>query len=635
MKFKLLLLLLIYSLPILADEEVRDSVKVKEVEIVSSRKIHFSDGYRTENFTGSLEDRSSYRSLADVLMRSSSLNVKSYGSSGASASISFRGLSASQTQVNWNGFPINSITLGSADVSNVLITPQSTVNVVPGAGGVAYGSGTFGGAVNIDYNTSDVNNNVGIDLTAASFGTYKVGAFYNTVKGNLRLSGNLWSDQSDSDFDYYDEIKDAELKRHNANYNQKGFQQYFSYKSSAYSELKGGLWAMVKDVNIPGIEGASLSAYENQKDSTFRSFLEYKKVFQRSSLVLKGAWFYADQHYIKKDSADAVVASIDSRIKSDIWFADINYRHYVMDHLSVDIGSSYNHTSGRVDAYNQNRYDQVFALIVGARYVNRFSSNVSFRKDWATSVDSDLLFNAGISYPCMDDNLIIRGAFSQKFRRPSFNDLYWEPGGNEDLKPESGYSIEGGLNYKFDLDKLGSLISDVSIYYSPVNNMIVWRPDGAIWSVKNYSDVLTKGFDLKLNHVLTVNSASLKTNASFAYNNASIRKIKEGDTSEEGHPLYYAPQWISNINSEITTSRQYSFFVNWQFVSERHYDNSDETIDPYWLFDAKVSKKIEMDRHLLFIQMGIENILDKRYQTVKSFPMPGRLWELKLKYTFN
>lgn len=634
MRCKLLVVFLVMSLPILADEEVRDSVRVKEVEITATRRQHLNDGFQQMELSGELTGSYSYRTLGEVLTNNSNVNIRSYGSPGSSTSISFRGLSASQTQVNWNGFPINSVTLGSADISNILVSSSNTVSLVPGAAGATYGSGTFGGAVNIDYNSSNVGNRGVIDLTIGAFDTYRAGGNYQFNKNKLTLNGNLWGEKSDADYDYFDAIKQKEFKRHNADYNQAGFEQYFSYKPSAYSELKGGIWAQAKDMNIPAIEGASLKSYENQKDSTLRLFLNYKRVFHSSALEVKGAWFYADQHYIQKDSIDAPKVLIDSRIKSKAWFGDVNYRIYFADYLSFDAGATYNYTKGIVDAYGGEEHDRVIGLIGGLKYTNKVSVNMAFRKDFGNNVNSDLLFNAGVQYPLLN-SLIVRGAFSQKFRRPTFNDMFWQPGGNPDLKPEEGYSFEAGANYILDMKQWGRLTTDVAVYYSPVKNMIVWRPEGALWYAKNYSDVLTRGIDVKINHEKQFASIVLQSNASLGYNKATIESIDENNQAKVGRSLYYAPEWMSHVSSGFITNNKIAFRLNWNFVSKRYYDDSVFALDPYWLMNARVAKTFSFGKQELFAQFSLENLFDHSYQSIRSYPMPGRTWQIKLKYILN
>ena len=79
-------------------------------------------------------------SMADVLTFNSSIFVKNYGRATLST-VSFRGTSASHTQVTWNGMRINSPMLGMTDFSTIpsyfiddasLLHGTSSVNMVGG-----------------------------------------------------------------------------------------------------------------------------------------------------------------------------------------------------------------------------------------------------------------------------------------------------------------------------------------------------------------------------------------------------------------------------------------------------------------------------------------------------------------------
>lgn len=612
-----------------------DTLHIEEVSIVKNRNEYFSEGTQKDALSRRQLERFSFRTLGEALQYSSGLNVKSYGSPGASSSISLRGLGASHTQINWNGFPINSITLGSSDVSNIPIMTNQSVSVVPGASGVSYGSGTFGGAVNIDYNSDD---NFGKRQGSAivSYGsmhTAKGAAVYTVKNTKVSLSGSIWMDRSDGDFEYYDEIKQETYNRVNAEYSQKGFQQYFSFKNSKYSELKGGFWGQIKDLNIPSIEGSSLESFENQKDSILRVFLHWKKVLNNSSLNIKGAWFYTDQHYTDKESEDASTLLIDSRIKSKSWFGDANYRTYVLSNLTFDLGCSYNYATAEVASYDGTPNDYSIAVVGGLKYeLNDLRINGTLRKDWGKRSNSDLLLSLGVNYQLKDDCWVLRSAFSQKFRRPTFNDMYWDPGGDPDLKQEEGWSYEVGSAYVCAKPKLGQFKLDISAYFGYVNNMIVWSAEGSVWYAKNYEDVLTRGVDVKVFYDVSWHKLNVSTRYSLSYNKATIEDTLD-DSVEQGQSMYYAPEWISSINTNLSY-RGFNLDLNWRYVSERTYDDISGELDPYWLVNSNVSKLFLLGNNEITISIGLDNVFEEQYQMIRSYPMPRRLGQIKLKYKF-
>lgn len=616
----------------LGQYSLSDTVKVMEVEVTASRRKHLSEGYKTVSIAGQQKKQYNQRSIAEFLQYSSNLNVQAYGSPGALASLSLRGTGSSHTQVNWNGFPVNSVTLGSADISFLPVMENHEVDIVYGASGALYGSGTFGGAINIDsrpdYSKHGFHNS--LSLTLGSMNTQK--AVYSFQGGNdsLQISGSIWGDKSDGDYKYYDNIQGKELNRANADYTQFGVNPDFSFKLPNRMELSGGLWYQVKDLNLPAIMGSSSKDLENQKDSLFRSYLQLKKSFYKSSLQVKGAWFNSDQHYTKY-SPDSETFIFNSRIKSNAFYSDANYRYFFSNSLSGDFGVTYSYTTADVVAYHGEQSEYDLGLIAALKYYsNQLRTNVTIRKDWSDSYRSEVLSDIGVSYHSMEDQLIFRAAFSQKFKKPSFNDRFWVPGGNIDLKPETGYSIETGINYALDLKKWGELDVDVSAYYSPIEDMIVWRPAGSDWEATNYQSVMTQGIDMTANYRIQFNKFAWTTGTSVSYNKAIIEEL-DGQ-SVDNQPLFYAPTWLSSAYSELSTAK-WGVYAGWRFASKRYYDKN-ETMDPYWLINANLYYQFQFHNQLLRLSGSVDNILDESYQMVRSYPMPGRTWQLRIKYSF-
>ncbi|HLN96015.1 MAG TPA: TonB-dependent receptor plug domain-containing protein, partial [Flavobacterium sp.] len=88
-------------------------------------------------------------SLKTLLSRTTALYFRENGA-GMVASVSFRGTTASQTAVVWNGIAINSLLNGQTDFNTILTEGFGQVVVRPGGGGVGYGSGAIGGTVHLD-----------------------------------------------------------------------------------------------------------------------------------------------------------------------------------------------------------------------------------------------------------------------------------------------------------------------------------------------------------------------------------------------------------------------------------------------------------------------------------------------------
>ena len=273
----LILFLSIIGVGDVAAQSITDSVfLVPEVVINASRNQHFRNDIKTEIF--SRDELSAYEgeSLSRFLKSNTALNIKAYGAGGASANVTLRGTSASHVQVNWNGFPINSVTLGSCDFSMIPAGGFDKVSIVYGASGALYGSGTFGGAVNLDSDLKAEHAlNGSAQVSYQSLKTINGSASFLIGNNKVAWKVNAWGANSDNEFTYYDYIKQCRRKQTDGAWHDAGIIQNAVFKLSSSSSLEAGLWYEVKAYNIPSHIGST--SYEFQKDSTLKLILAYKK----------------------------------------------------------------------------------------------------------------------------------------------------------------------------------------------------------------------------------------------------------------------------------------------------------------------------------------------------------------------
>ena len=143
-------------------------------------------------------------SLGDILVYQTPAMVRQYGPAGFLTSLSVRGTGTNHTQVNWNGFAINSPTTGQADLSLIPAGFMQQVDVINGASGTSFGSGTFGGTVNM-VNKPDWENRFSAEYTAdaGSFGT--ISSRLKVQAGNHRWQyhASFLHQHAENDFQLY------------------------------------------------------------------------------------------------------------------------------------------------------------------------------------------------------------------------------------------------------------------------------------------------------------------------------------------------------------------------------------------------------------------------------------------------
>ncbi|MEE2801240.1 MAG: Plug domain-containing protein, partial [Bacteroidota bacterium] len=110
--------------------------------------VPFSKTQTTTTLTDSISKRQSAL-LTDLLRFNSTIFFKE-NSRGGVSSPSFRGTTAQQTAVIWNGININSQLNGQTDFNTLNTRNFEEITVRYGGGSVIYGSGAIGGTIHLN-----------------------------------------------------------------------------------------------------------------------------------------------------------------------------------------------------------------------------------------------------------------------------------------------------------------------------------------------------------------------------------------------------------------------------------------------------------------------------------------------------
>ncbi len=603
-------------------------IYIPDVAVNASRTDYFRNDVKTEEFRDTILKQYTGESLVKLLSSQTALNIKAYGVGGGASSISIRGVSASQVQVNWNGFPINSVTLGSSDISMIPAAGFDRISLVYGASGALYGSGTFGGAVSLNSELSPERGISGSAFAGAQSLRALNGGF--TFKaGTDRLAWKMfaWGTVSENEFTYYDYIRQTEHRQTDGDWNDYGMIHNLAFKLSQASLLEAGLWYQAKEYDIPSRIGST--SYEHQSDSTLKLYLGYRYIGNRWSLKVRAARFDDLQTYWQKNAPDSPVNSIDSRIAALQNHGDINFRYHMPSGLSFDAGLTGSLVTANVSAYGDEKLEKGIALFSGLKYtINRLTLQTVLRKEWFNTFSSGLLPSLGLKWDAIPGQWVLRANYSKKFRKPTFNDLFWRPGGNPDLNPENGYTIEAGSENTFHISEKSVIETDISPYYTNVNDMIVWRPAGAFWSPENYQEVRSAGVDLSagftMEHERIRLSSKLKVNL-----NHSVANKADG---QEKITMLYSPLFISSWKNSLAAGI-FDLEVTHGFTSARHYSN-DRLLDPCNMVDIRTGINVKAGKGKIGIHLSCNNVTNTIYELIRLYPMPGRYWSAKINYEF-
>src|ERR1044072_8579333 len=126
-------------------KEIR--VKGKRRQVSNDARINtFAPGQKVTTIDSVTLQQYRFQNIGTLLAQQVPVFVKSYGFNGL-ATLSFRGASAAQSQVYWNGIPLQNAALGITDISTLGTSSFNKVNIIYGGSSALWGSGNVGGAL--------------------------------------------------------------------------------------------------------------------------------------------------------------------------------------------------------------------------------------------------------------------------------------------------------------------------------------------------------------------------------------------------------------------------------------------------------------------------------------------------------
>ena len=223
------------------------------------------------------------------------------------------------------------------------------------------------------------------------------------------------------------------------------------------------------------------------------------------------------------------------------------------------------------------------------------------------------------------------------------NDLYWTPGGNINLKPENGFSTEGG--FQIDLFKIpplknkyssSTLTFNVTAFYKQINDWIIWYPSSSfVWRPQNLLLVKSHGTEINIHYLFKKNNFSAGINLEYFYTISTNEKPLRLNDASLHRQLIYIPQNKWNVHL-VLTYKSFSLNFNHSYTGLR-YTTSDNTssLSPFSLDNFEAGKVFKTNSISFRFFLKINNIFNSDYQSVLNRPMPLRSYNAGISFTFQ
>lgn len=574
------------------------SVQIEPVVISDNLLKDYSQTQKTQKLTDSIIKRNP-SFLTSILNYNSLIYFKENGLGGAS-SPSFRGTTASQTAVIWNGINVNSQTLGQTDFNAVNTLAFNNVTVKSGGGSVLYGSSAIGGSIHLNndlYFYDRFENE--LFLKYGSFNSFD-GNFQTKVASN-KYSLQLGFSHSFSDNDYKWVGKDRE--NINGQFENSTFHADFGYKIDDTNTIKfyslyfGGerYFSLVLPTETP-------TKYHN---TDIRNLLEWTSLFDRFTSRVKLAHLFEEYKYFPNINHSNYTFG---KVESLIVKYDLAYDFSDKIKFNTVIDFTQNKGQGS-DIRSEKRQIGSGSLLFKHLITKKLLYEVALRKEITDNYESPFLYSLGTKYE-VSDFYSLKFNASKNFRIPTFNDLYWVTGGSSDLKPETSYQVE--LTNEFTLKNFEITLTG---YYNQLEDMLRWIPAGAMWEPENTEEVEIFGLEAGLSYYKTIGKHSINLNGNYGYTSSKNTKTNKY--------LIYVPTHKANttVSYGYKNLNTYGEFLYVGEVYTRSDNNSRYNIDAYQVFNLGADYTFK--RKYTF-GIKVQNLLNTYYESVENRALPGR-----------
>ena len=605
-------------------QDLDTSRQLQTFEKTISKFIINDDFLKSDKNLDLISERSS-ESISTILEEETT-NYLKYYSPGNLSSISTRGGNASQTSLVYNDFVLNNPLNGIVDFSSIPSVFFSSVNVMYGLPSSNWGNGGLAGAIILNNHPTE---NKSLEFGSV-FGSFKQSTNFlklNYSKKKVSSSLKLYRQSAENNFKFLDVNNEIVNQENSAFYHSALMSD--SKIDFSNSSLKIVLFSQMLERQVPK---GMLESYTNafQTDLNHRFFINYKYDLENSFIEFKTAYYDEQNSFV--DSIRNIFSENPCKtLINQINFSkNINQFNFLKLNLTNSLAKS-----------NGNNYDDEVQI-------NRFSLNGIYKinnpkNKWKHLFNSRIVLDKKNLSPLTFSyslNRVLAKDFKiyinmgKVYRFPTINDLYWSPGGNENLNPENGYSTDLGLLWNKEL-------SNTQLYFEPtifsrwIDDWIIWQPTGTYWSPMNVKKVWNRGIETNSSISLKKREISFNFSLKTAYNLSTNIDIYNINDASLGKQLIYVPHYKFIFKSQIAYRNiRITYIHNYTGYRYTSRDNL-YYLPAFNLGRLFLSWDLKFKKYPTKIFYKINNLYNTNYQLVINRPMPLINNEIGINFKIN
>jgi vitamin B12 transporter len=609
----------------------KDSIVLAPAIVRGTAPERFMSGLKLQKIDSVTLTQFKFQNLADILAYNTALAFKNYGP-GALTTVSLRGTSANHTALLWNGLNINAPTLGQSDFSTLPVAGFDQLAVQYGSAASIVGTDAVGGSILLNSAAPAKGFSASIGRQQESFRNSQTQVFakYGTAIGNWTVSGKTAIYYGSMKNSFPDPLRQGVPLLPTRTF-QKGLVQDIFLRSKNNHELSTHVWLTDNALTINPQNEAGRELTQTQ---AYRTMLKY----QWNDFSVRTSWVrdiidYATGDYSNLDHA--VTDKLGSRIEKDFYWNVGN-----AGTIQMKSGGEFTHFRTRVAGYEhpeitENRGD----LFILTRWETASGLLVSanLRQAFVTGFQPPFTPSLGAEYPLILTNhytLRAKGSLARSYRVPTLNERYWRVLGNSDIKPESGFNKEVGLEQQYVAGH--QLFSfSATAYHNRIKNWSYWNP-GNSFRVENLHEVLARGIELQAGWNAAFGRIKTGAKVNYTYTRSSQEKVYDAYAVDiVGKQLMYTPKHSGNVN---LFGAYRNFRLSGQLLAvSRRFTRTDNSLylDSYILANILAETNCNFGNMQLRVQGQVNNISNTFYLNVRSNAMPGRSFAVNLLLSYR
>jgi vitamin B12 transporter len=580
-------------------------IRLNEVIVSDSQLKNFSKSQTVTILNDSILNKNQ-GSLTSLLSTNSTIYFKENGA-GMVSSASFRGTTAQQTAVIWNGININSQLNGQTDFNTINPTDFTNISIRPGGGSVIYGSGAIGGSIHL--NSELKFNTATSHLFRLNYGSFETfGGNYQLEIGKEKwaVQANITANSSENNYEYIGYNKkneNGEFANQSYNFsignkiNNANFIKFYSYLFNGERYFSGTI---------------TVNSDDKYVDFNTRNMLEWILFKNKYTSKIKAAFLTEKYNYYENKNSDTYTFG-----QVNSLFLRHDFIYSISESIKINTLLDFTQSDAKgSDLLTETRTIGTGSILWKHKLSNKLNYELGIRQEVTDTYESPLLFSAGTSF-ALTEFYTIKANLSKNFRIPTFNDLYWQGSGNPNLNPEHSLQGEIGneLNYKSSKFVLTGFIIQLK-------DMIRWIPNSnGLWQPENTQSVTNYGLEAQFETKKSIDKHLFSFSTSYGYT------ISENNETEK--QLTYVPNHKANANLAYNY-KSFTTYYQWMYTGEV-FTSSDNfyKLDDYTLLNIGIDYNFGKKKTYL-LGFQVLNLTNQNYQNVLSRPMPGRNFKLYL-----